>query len=150
LSNAWKTINLRPNDCCALEMLLGLKAPLASFGLTLHEDKMRLIEFRRFAGLSRQRSGERRPKTFAFLGFTHYCGLTRDRRFIVKHKTEGTPDAQADGDAPGCLAVHARATGHAARSPPFCAGTTATMAGRTIIQRSTGSTAKCAGPGCVV
>ncbi|MER9294796.1 hypothetical protein NKI71_31870 [Mesorhizobium sp. M0510] len=33
--------------------------------------------------------GERRPETFAFLGFTHYCGRTRDGRFIVKHKTEG-------------------------------------------------------------
>jgi RNA-directed DNA polymerase len=57
--------------------------------LTLHEDKTRLIEFGRFAALSRQRRGERRPETFAFLGFTHYCGRTRDGRFIVKHKTEG-------------------------------------------------------------
>jgi hypothetical protein len=24
----------------------------------------------------------------AFLGFTHYCGWTRDGRFIVKHKTQ--------------------------------------------------------------
>lgn len=24
-------------------------------------------------------------ETFAFLGFIHYCGLTRDGRFIVKH-----------------------------------------------------------------
>jgi hypothetical protein len=47
------------------------------------------IEFGRFAALSRQRCGERRPETFAFLGFTHYCGRTRDGRFIVKHKTEG-------------------------------------------------------------
>jgi group II intron reverse transcriptase/maturase len=73
----------------AEEMLLALKARLACFGLTLHEDKTRLIEFGRFAALSRQRRGERRPETFAFLGFTHYCGRTRDGRFIVKHKTEG-------------------------------------------------------------
>ncbi|MGY3646944.1 hypothetical protein ACVWW2_002235 [Bradyrhizobium sp. LM4.3] len=45
------------------EMLLALRARLASFGLTLHEDKTRLIEFGRFAALSRQRRGERRPKT---------------------------------------------------------------------------------------
>ena len=32
--------------------------------------------------------GLRRPETFAFLGFTHYCGWTRDGRFIVKHKTQ--------------------------------------------------------------
>ena len=73
----------------AEEMLLALRARLAGFGLRLHEDKTRLIEFGRFAALSRQRRGERRPETFAFLGFTHYCGRTRDGRFIVKHKTEG-------------------------------------------------------------
>ena len=37
---------------------------------------------------SREKRGERRPETFAFLGFTHYCGRTRDGRFIVKHKTQ--------------------------------------------------------------
>lgn len=73
----------------AQEMLLALKERLASFGLTLHEDKTRLIEFGRFGALSRQRRGERRPEIFAFLGFTHHCGRTRDGRFIVKHKTEG-------------------------------------------------------------
>ena len=77
------------NKADAQEMLLALKARLAGFGLTLHEDKTRLIEFGRFAALSRQRRGERRSETFAFLGFTHYCGRTRDGRFIVKHKTEG-------------------------------------------------------------
>ena len=38
--------------------------------------------------MARQQRGERRPETFAFLGFTHYCGWTRDGRFIVKHKTQ--------------------------------------------------------------
>ncbi|WP_245283395.1 group II intron reverse transcriptase/maturase [Bradyrhizobium sp. WSM2793] len=100
----------------AQEMLLALKVRLATIGLTLHAGKTRLIEFGRFAALSRQRRGERRPETFAFLGFTHYCGRTRDGRFIVKHKTDWeTPDAQADGVAPGRLAAHARATSHAAR-----------------------------------
>lgn len=70
-------------------MLLALKRRLGQFGLTLHEGKTRLIEFGRYAALTRQRHGERRPKTFAFLGFIHYCGKPRDGRFIVKHKTEG-------------------------------------------------------------
>ncbi|MCP1838779.1 nucleoid DNA-binding protein [Bradyrhizobium sp. USDA 4524] len=47
----------------AQEMLLALKARLANFGRTLHEDKTRLIEFGRFAAVSRQRRGERRPET---------------------------------------------------------------------------------------
>jgi hypothetical protein len=42
----------------------------------------------RLPALARRQRGERRPETFAFLGFTHYCGWTRDGRFIVKHKTQ--------------------------------------------------------------
>jgi hypothetical protein len=47
---------------------------LAKFGLELHADKTRLIEFGRFAARDRQRRGEGKPETFTFLGFTHYCG----------------------------------------------------------------------------
>ncbi len=48
----------------------------------------RLIEFGRLPAIARQQRGERRPETFAFLGFTHSCGWTRDGRFIVQHKTQ--------------------------------------------------------------
>jgi len=44
------------------------------FGLELHPDKTRLIEFGRFAVQDRKRRGEDRPETFNFLGFTHICG----------------------------------------------------------------------------
>ena len=71
----------------ARQMLSALGERLAAFGLSLHEDKTRLIEFGRLPALARRRRGQRRPGTFAFLGFTHYCGWTRDGRFIVKHKT---------------------------------------------------------------
>jgi nucleoid DNA-binding protein len=47
---------------------------LAKFGLELHPDKTRLIEFGRFAARDRKLRGERKPETFTFLGFTHYCG----------------------------------------------------------------------------
>jgi RNA-directed DNA polymerase len=69
-------------------MMVDLKDRLAKFGVALHEDKTRLIEFGRLPALRRQQRGERRPETFAFLGFTHYCGWTPDGRFIVKHKTQ--------------------------------------------------------------
>ena len=72
----------------ARAMMAALKERLAGFGLALHEDKTRLIEFGRHPALTRKRRGERHPETFAFLGFTHYCGWTRDGRFIVKHKTQ--------------------------------------------------------------
>jgi RNA-directed DNA polymerase len=65
-----------------------LRERLLKFGLRLHEDKTRLIEFGRFAKFRRKKRGVGRPETFAFLGFTHYCGESRDGRFIVKRKTQ--------------------------------------------------------------
>jgi group II intron reverse transcriptase/maturase len=57
---------------------------LAKFGLELHPDKTRLIEFGRFAARKRRQRGEGKPETFTFLGLTHYCGQRiRDGAFIV-------------------------------------------------------------------
>jgi RNA-directed DNA polymerase len=50
---------------------------LVRFGLELHPDKTRLIEFGRFAARDRKRRGEGKPETFTFLGFTHFCGRLR-------------------------------------------------------------------------
>src|SRR6267143_1890000 len=61
---------------------------LQQFGLELHPDKTRLIEFGRFAAASRKRRGEGKPETFDFLGFTHICGQTRKSgKFLVLRKT---------------------------------------------------------------
>jgi RNA-directed DNA polymerase len=61
---------------------------LAKFGLELHAEKTRLIEFGRYAEQNRKRRGEGKPETFTFLGFTHYCGKRRsDGSFIVWRKT---------------------------------------------------------------
>jgi len=73
-------------DGCRL--LSCLKERLAKFGLVLHEDKTRLIEFGRFAKCDRARRGKGRPETFDFLGFTHYCGESRRGRYVVKRKTQ--------------------------------------------------------------
>jgi group II intron reverse transcriptase/maturase len=72
----------------ARQLLVALKDRLAQFGLSLHEGKTRLIEFGRFAPARRAAAGQRRPATFDFLGFTHYCGRTRSGRFVVKRKTQ--------------------------------------------------------------
>src|SRR4051812_802 len=72
----------------ARQLLAELKDRLAQFGLSLHEGKTRLIEFGRFATERRAAAGQRRPATFDFLGFTHYCGRTRSGRFVVKRKTQ--------------------------------------------------------------
>jgi RNA-directed DNA polymerase len=61
---------------------------MRAFGLELHPDKTRLIEFGRHAIDERKRRGESKPDTFDFLGFTHLCGTTRKTgRFIVKRQT---------------------------------------------------------------
>ncbi len=62
---------------------------LASFSLELHPDKTRLIEFGKFAIADRWARGERRPETFDFLGFTHYCRTTRKGRFGLGRKPIG-------------------------------------------------------------
>jgi group II intron reverse transcriptase/maturase len=64
------------------------KGRMRPFGLELHPDKTRLIEFGRHAVEQRTRRGEGKPETFNFLGFTHVCGTTRKTgRFIVKRQT---------------------------------------------------------------
>jgi group II intron reverse transcriptase/maturase len=61
---------------------------LAKFGLELHPEKTRLIEFGRWAESNRRKRGEGKPQTFDFLGFTHYCGYKKGR-FVVWRKTAG-------------------------------------------------------------
>ncbi|HEX2710760.1 MAG TPA: group II intron reverse transcriptase/maturase [Candidatus Acidoferrales bacterium] len=61
---------------------------LQRFGLELHPDKTRLIEFGRFAVQDRKRRGEGKPETFNFLGFTHICGQGwKNGKFFVLRKT---------------------------------------------------------------
>ncbi len=60
---------------------------MKKFALTLSEEKTRVIEFGRFAAENRKKRGERKPETFDFLGFTHYCTTTRDGRYMVRVKT---------------------------------------------------------------
>ena len=59
----------------------------AKFGLELHPDKTRLLEFGRFAANNRKKRGAGKPETFDFLGFTHICGQTRMGRFKVQRQT---------------------------------------------------------------
>jgi group II intron reverse transcriptase/maturase len=74
----------------ARKLLDALRERLAKVGLKLNENKTRLIEFGRFAARRREMAGLRRPETFNFLGFTHYCGATRSGKFIVKRRTQAT------------------------------------------------------------
>lgn len=65
-----------------------LRERMRKFGLELHPEKTRLIEFGRFAEDNRKRRGEGKPETFDFLGFTHICGKTRKNGwFTVRRQT---------------------------------------------------------------
>jgi RNA-directed DNA polymerase len=64
-----------------------LRQRMTKFGLELHPDKTRLIEFGRFAAPNREGRGECRPETFNFLGFTHICGKNKAGRFEVLRQT---------------------------------------------------------------
>ena len=70
----------------AERFLQDVRARLAGFGLELHPEKTRLLEFGRFAAESRRRNGQSKPETFDFLGFTHYCGSTRAGRCKLGRK----------------------------------------------------------------
>ncbi len=67
-----------------------LRERMTKFGLSLHPDKTRLIEFGRFAAKNRSRLGQGKPETFNFLGFTHICGTTRfNGKFTVLRRSIG-------------------------------------------------------------
>ena len=65
-----------------------LRERFATFGLELHPDKTRLIEFGRHAVRRRSERGEGKPETFRFLGFTHMCAVSKRGRFWVKRVTD--------------------------------------------------------------
>jgi group II intron reverse transcriptase/maturase len=66
-----------------------LRERLAKFGLELHAEKTRLIEFGRHAARDRAARGLGKPETFRFLGFTHICAKTRKSgRFKLTRHTD--------------------------------------------------------------
>jgi RNA-directed DNA polymerase len=64
-----------------------LRERFAQYGLELHPEKTRLIEFGRHSAENRKRNGRGKPETFDFLGFTHICGKTRKGRFALVRQT---------------------------------------------------------------
>src|SRR5262245_33100128 len=64
-----------------------LRKRLAKFGLELHPDKTRLIEFGRFAAERRKKRGQGKPETFSFIGFTHCGGTKPVGEFTNKRKS---------------------------------------------------------------
>jgi group II intron reverse transcriptase/maturase len=100
----------------AERFLAELRERLAKFGLELHPDKTRLMEFGRYATERRSKRGEGKPETFHFLGFLHICGTNRTTgRFTVLRRTIGKRMAAKLKDVRVKLRqrMHARARGTA-------------------------------------
>ena len=79
--------------CCfqhkreAIQFYESLKLRLKKFNLEIAEEKTKVIPFGRFAENNAKRSGNGKPATFDFLGFTHYCGKSKQGKFRVKRKS---------------------------------------------------------------
>lgn len=71
----------------AKRFLEAMRERFAKFGLALHPQKTRLIEFGRYAEQRRKEQGLGRPETFDFLGFTHCCSKTRQGGFKILRLT---------------------------------------------------------------
>jgi len=71
----------------AERFLAEFRERLAKFGLELHPEKTRLLEFGRYAAENRRRRGEKKPETFTFLGFVHQCGTSPKGRFMIWRQT---------------------------------------------------------------
>ena len=71
----------------AERFLTELRERFVKFGLELHADKTRIVEFGRFAERDRRNRGDGKPETFNFLGFTHSCAKTRKGGFTVLRQT---------------------------------------------------------------
>jgi group II intron reverse transcriptase/maturase len=71
----------------AHQFLTELRERFAKFGLELHPDKTRLIEFGRTADWKRRRRGQGKPETFDFLGLRHICARSKGGRFWIRRIT---------------------------------------------------------------
>lgn len=79
--------------CCfqyqsdAMAFYTALIKRLRMFNLEVAENKTSVIRFGRFAESDCKRNGQGKPRTFDFLGFTHYCSKSRNGKFRVKRKS---------------------------------------------------------------
>lgn len=73
-----------PEDAESFRQQLGGR--LEGFGLQLAEEKTHSLRFGRFAREDARKRGGK-PQEFTFLGFTHYCGKTKEGYFKVKRRT---------------------------------------------------------------
>ena len=77
----------------AERFLADLRDRFAKFGLELHPEKTRLIEFGRYAAENRARRGDRKPETFEFLGLHAHLREDPERAVQAQADHEQEEDA---------------------------------------------------------
>jgi RNA-directed DNA polymerase len=75
------------NREAAFRVMEMLSARMAEYGLSVHPDKTRLIDFRHPSHTGRKRDGRPKPDTFDLLGFTHYWDKTCKGDWTVRKAT---------------------------------------------------------------
>jgi RNA-directed DNA polymerase len=75
------------NEADARNFWDAMRTRFEQFGLELHGEKTRLLEFGRHAAGRRQRRGLGKPETFTFLGFIFICGKSRRGAFLLHRQT---------------------------------------------------------------
>ena len=95
--------------------VLGVLAKrLEKYGLRLHRDKTRMVEF--CSPSKSQRGGSQRERSFVMLGFIHYWGRSRKGRWVVKRKTaKGPTQPSVERDWPMVPEEPAQESARAAR-----------------------------------
>jgi RNA-directed DNA polymerase len=76
------------NESDAHRFKCDLAERLRKFGLELHPEKTRLIEFGRYAAERRAKRGLGKPENFTFLGLKHICSVTRNGEFLLTRLTD--------------------------------------------------------------
>jgi len=69
----------------ARRVLAVLAKRFAKYGLRLHPEKTRLVDFR--SPPRAGQGGSQRERSFALLGFTHFWGRSRKGRWVIQRKT---------------------------------------------------------------
>jgi group II intron reverse transcriptase/maturase len=77
----------------ARRLMAVLPKRLAKYGLQVHPEKTRLVQFHRPRPDGRDSNDD--PGTFTFLGFTHYWGKSKKATWVVKRKTAKRRSARA-------------------------------------------------------
>jgi group II intron reverse transcriptase/maturase len=75
------------NQKDALQVMEMLPGRFGEYGLSVHPDKTRLVDFRHPSHSGRKRDGNSKPDTFDLLGFTHFWGKSRKGNWTVAKKT---------------------------------------------------------------